>query len=91
VLATFLNAHYVITKRYFGMPCHILVFIYLSKMLRGSWSLMLSVNFCIGIIAVMQFSVSAHRVVPMEWLEHGGNLCCVGTVEHRAFMWDVVG
>jgi hypothetical protein len=34
-------------------------------MLLGSWSLMLSENFCIGIIAVMQNFVSAHKDVPM--------------------------
>jgi hypothetical protein len=65
VLVTFLSALYVITKRYFGMPCHILAYIYLSKMLHGRWSLMLSENFCIDITAVMQFVVPAHRDVPM--------------------------
>jgi hypothetical protein len=38
---------------------------------------------------VMSKIVTAHKDVPMQWLEHTGKLFHVGTVPHRAFMVNV--
>ena len=89
MLATFLNALFVITKKNFGAPCRSLVSTYLNKMLRGSESPMVLQNFCRGIIAVMPKFVTADRDVSIQSLEHAGKLFCVGIVPQRLFMLNV--